>query len=249
MKLAAVLLFAFGCLVAALAVFAPATLVDRRLAHATAGKLRLADASGTVWQGRGIVTDGGGRFGIPVAWRASRAALLRGGVRVELQPAAGAATPTGLVELASDAVSLRNAAVETPVHALASALPSRGVPVLGGTVTLSAPAFAWSNGAGSGTMDVRWRGARLVVGGVVADLGTVELAIAPQTGGLGGRLTSSGGDVRVEGTLTLTDASVSVDATVTPAPTAPPQIALALAALGTPGAGGGVRLAWRGTLQ
>lgn len=249
MKLAAVTLFAVGCLAAALALFAPATLVDHRLAQATAGKLRLADAAGTVWHGHGIVADNGGRFGIPVAWRTSRSALLRGAVSVELQPVAGAVTPTGLVELTNDAVSLRAAALEAPAQALTVALPARGLSALGGTLTVSAPAFAWAKGTGSGTTSVRWRGARLVVGDVVADLGDVELALAPQGSGLHGRLSSKGGNVRIDGTLTLAGASLGVDATVTPAPAAPPQIALALAALGTPSADGGVRLAWRGTLQ
>ncbi|MCC6195888.1 MAG: type II secretion system protein N, partial [Burkholderiales bacterium] len=231
MKLAAVTLFAVACFAAALAWFAPATLVDQRLAQATAGKLRLADAAGTVWNGRGIVADSSGRLGIPVAWRASPTALLRGVVRIELQPMSGATTPTGLVELADGTVALRAAAVEASAQSVASVLPGRALPALGGTLSASAPAFAWSKGGGSGTMDVRWHGARLVVGDLVANLGNVELAIAPQGSGMNGRLASSGGDVRVDGTLSLTGASLSVDATVTPAPTAPPQLALALAAL------------------
>lgn len=249
MKLAFALLVALGCLVAALAAFAPATLVDRRLAQATAGKLRLADAEGTVWNGRGIVADSSGRFGIPVTWRTSRKALLEGVARVQLQPVAGAGTPTGLVDAADDTLSLKSAVIELPAAALAGALPARALPTLGGTVTVSAPAFAWAKGAGSGTIDVRWRGARLVVGDIVADLGTVEIAIAPQGSGLGGRLSGTGGDVRIEGTMTLAGANAGIDATVTPAPTAPPQLARALAVLGTPGAGGSVRFAWRGTLQ
>ena len=46
-----------GCalLVAAFAAFAPATLVDRRVAAATGGKLRVVDAEGTVWTGRGAL--------------------------------------------------------------------------------------------------------------------------------------------------------------------------------------------------
>jgi general secretion pathway protein N len=249
MKLAAVLLFAFGCLVVALAAFAPATLLDRRLAYATAGKLRLADAEGTVWQGRGLVVDGGGRFAIPVAWRTSRSQLLRGTLAVELQPVGGTTTPTGLVQLGNDRLSLQSLAVEAPARALASTLPARGMPVLGGTVTISAPSFASGNGAATGTLAARWRGARLVVGDVVADVGTVELALAPQGSGLGGRLSSSGGDLRVEGTVTIAGRNLGVDATVTPQATVPPQIALALAALGTAAGNGSVRFAWRGSLQ
>ena len=249
MKLAVALIVAFGCTVTALAAFAPATLVDRRLAQATAGKLRLADAQGTVWRGRGIVTDNGGRFAVPVAWRTSRKALLEGKARVELQPIPGAATPTGLAEVADGGVLLRSIALELPAQALTSALPASALPTLGGIVTVSAPSFAWSNSAASGALDARWRGARLVVGDAVVDLGTVELAVTPQGSGLGGRLTNRGGDVRIDGTLTLAGTAMSVDATLAPAPNAPPHVTRALAALGPQGAGGDARVSWRGSLQ
>jgi len=85
-KLAAVLLFAFGCLIAALAAFLPATLVDRRLAAASNNKLRLANASGTLWNGRGNITDAGGTWRVPVGWSISTQAVARGIHEVVLRP-------------------------------------------------------------------------------------------------------------------------------------------------------------------
>ena len=46
--------------VVGIAWFAPASLLDSRLAHATGGMLRLAGTQGTLWHGRGVVTDARG---------------------------------------------------------------------------------------------------------------------------------------------------------------------------------------------
>ena len=65
-------------LVVAVAALAPARLVDARLAQATDGRLRLADAAGTVWRGEGIVTDARGALRLPVTWQLSPLAVLAG---------------------------------------------------------------------------------------------------------------------------------------------------------------------------
>ncbi len=162
-----------------------------------------------------------------------------------LQPDAGA-TPSGTLDIGIDAAALRDVVVEIPAAAVTSMLPARAAVAVGGTLVVTAPAFAWSGERGSGAMSVRWRDARLVAGGTVADLGTVDLALVPQDKGLAGRLTNSGGDVRIDGSVTLAQAAISVDATVAPLPAAPPAIPRALAALGTPDSAGAVRIAWRG---
>jgi general secretion pathway protein N len=249
MKVAVALLFAFGCLIAALAVFLPATLVDRRLDAASAGKVRLADAAGTLWRGRGVITDAAGTWRVPVAWGIPRSRLVRGVHEVVLQPVDGAATPQGTVELVNDGIAMRNVVVEVPAQALASVLPARGLPVFGGTIAISSPAFAWNAAGSSGALDARWRAARLVAGDAVVDLGAIDLRVTPTGTGLAGHLTNNGGDVRIEGNVSVAPPAINVEATITPASTAPASVARALAALGTPDAGGSVRVAWRGTLR
>lgn len=249
MKVAAFLVFAFGCIVAAILSFLPASLVDRRIDAASQGKLRLADASGTVWKGRGLLTDSAGTWRVPVGWSIAKADVLRGIHALSLRPVDGASAPQGSVEWVDDGVRIRGLAAEAPAQALAWVLPARALPTLGGTIFVSGSQFAWNAKESSGTLDAHWRGARLVAGDVVADLGTVDLALAPQDKRLSGRLTNSGGEVRIDGTLTITVTDINVDATIAPAPDAPPQIARALASLGTPGAGGSVRITWRGPLR
>ncbi|MEO8754795.1 MAG: hypothetical protein ABI624_19180, partial [Casimicrobiaceae bacterium] len=156
-------------LLAAIAAFAPATLVDRRLAVASSGKLRLADAAGTVWNGTGMLTDATGAWRVPVGWALSASAIARGTISVALLPVAGV-TPSGTLDIGTDAATLRDVVIEIPATVVASALPARAAVALGGTLVLTAPSFAWNGERGSGVLNVRWRDARLVAGGTAADL-------------------------------------------------------------------------------
>jgi len=249
MKAAALGIVGCALLVAAFAAFAPATLVDRRVAAASGGRLRIADAEGTVWRGRGALADATGAWRLPVAWSVDAAALARGAFAVALAPPSGAATPTGAVDLAGDGLALRDVRVEIPAAALGGALPVRVPVTLGGTVAVTAADFATGAGALRGQVSARWRDARVAAGGTVANLGTVDVTLAPQDGLLAGRITGSGGDLAIDGTVTLSAASADVDATLTPLASAPEIVGRALAALGPPNAGGGVRVTWRGALR
>ncbi|MEO8506487.1 MAG: type II secretion system protein N [Betaproteobacteria bacterium] len=249
MRAAAIAVVGFGVLLAALAAFAPATLVDRRVAAATAGKLRLADAAGTIWRGTGTLTDAGNTWRMPVAWRTSATGLASGRLQIGLAPAGGAASPRGTLDLRVGGGELRDLAVDIPAAALAALLPSRSNVALGGTVALASPDFGWAGERGTGVLNARWREARLFAGGALADLGTVDVSLSAQEQRLTGRIGNSGGDVHIDGSFNVADGVVSVDATVAPAPAAPPQIARALAALGTPDGNGAVRVAWRGALR
>jgi len=246
MRPAAVAIVGFALLLAAIAAFAPASLIDRRLAAASSAKLRMADAAGTVWSGTGILTDATGSWRVPVGWSVSALALARGAFNVALLPAAGA-TPRGTIDITPNAAALRDVVVELPATALASALPGRAAIVLGGTVTLTAPAFAWDRDRGTGALNARWRDARLVAAGTNADLGTVDVTLEPQGQQLAGSISNSGGDVRIAGTITIASTAIGVDAQLAPVPSTPAPVLRALAALGTPDSAGAVRIAWRGS--
>ena len=81
MKSAAVAIVGFALLLGAIAAFAPASLIDRRLAAVSSAKLRMADAAGTVWNGTGILTDATGSWRVHVGWSVSALALARGSVQ------------------------------------------------------------------------------------------------------------------------------------------------------------------------
>ena len=249
MKAAAFAIVGCALLLAACAAFAPATLVDRRIAAATGGKVRVVDAEGTVWNGRGALADAAGAWRLPFAWTVDATALARGTLAVTVSPPAGAPSPGGTFDLAGARVALRDVRVELPASALAGFLPARVPLSLGGSIAVSAADFAAGAAAFRGAVSARWRDARVVAGGTVASLGTVDVALTPQGGALGGRITNSGGDLKLDGTLTLGPSSAGIDAALTPLPSAPEAVGRALAALGSPDGGGGVRVAWRGALR
>jgi general secretion pathway protein N len=236
-------------LAVAIAAFLPASLADSRLATATQGKLRLADATGTVWDGGGTLTDAAGTWRLPVQWRIAPGALLRGTRELELLPAAGATTPRGTVAMEGDGIVVRNLTLDIPAAALATVLPLRVLPAFGGMVNVTAPAFTFSPSAPTGSLDARWTGARLGLLGATADLGDVRLALAPRGNALGGTLSNDGGDLRIEGTLDYTAPQLGIDATVAPTPAAPPAVTRLLALAGTPDATGRLRFAWRGNVR
>ena len=245
MKPAVIGIIACALLVLAVAALAPASLLDRRIAAATGGKVRLVDATGTVWNGRGALADETGAWRSPIAWTVAWTPLAKGTLAVAFQTAAGTTAPRGTLDATTTGFSLHDVTIELPARALADALPGRVPVVLGGTVTLAAGEFAWDGQRGRGAFDVHWRDARLVATGTVASLGNVDAAFTPQDGGLRGRVSNSGGDVRIDGTVALAANGGSADLTVVPQPGAPDAIARALAGLGTPDGSGAVRIAWR----
>ena len=249
MRLAAVVVVMILAGIVAVVAFLPATLVDGRIASATQGKVRLAEATGTVWDGRGVLTDMAGTWRLPLGWTVSKADAILGRPAVVLHPVDGSSAPAGTVEIVDNGVRLRDLRVEIPAQALASALPMRPLPALGGTIAAAAGDLAWNDKAKAGGFEAHWRGARVASGDNMADLGTVDLAAAPQDSRIVARLRNSGGDVRVDGTVTVAGGNVAVDGTLAPNPGAPAGIARALAAAGTPDANGTVRIGWRGSLR
>jgi hypothetical protein len=249
MRILGIVVLVVGLLLAGAAVFAPASLADRSIATNSGGKLRLAEAEGTIWNGSAQLTDAANSWRIPFQWSIPPRSLLADMHELVLTPAAGAAMPTGVVGVGRNATSLRNFSVEIPAQALAGMLAVKGGVTLGGSIVVTTPAFDWNGTTGNGTLAAQWRDARIALGNAVASLGAVDINLAPDGNRLAGRIGNSGGDVRIDGTIGVNGTVVDVNASIAPQPSAPPHIALALAALGTPDSAGAVRVAWRGALK
>src|SRR6478735_4670748 len=110
---AAFVLLVLVLLVAAFAMEAPATLLDRRIDGASGGVLRLADARGTVWAGRGTLADARGRWRLPLGWRADPLALLTGRLAVTLVPASPD-EPHGVVTIGEQELGVADLEVRLP---------------------------------------------------------------------------------------------------------------------------------------
>lgn len=236
-----------GLLLVAMAALcmAPATLADGRIAAATDGKLRVVDARGTIWRGQGVLTDARAGWQLPLAWTIDATELARGELRVALAPIGNASAPVGVVGITTQQLTLRDIRAVVPAQALAAALPIRNAPALGGDISIDAPSFLWTGTAGEGAVNLRWARARIATSAGGLDLGTVDVAVAPQGAGIAGRVSNSGGEVSVIGTLGLAAGGNDGDLTITPLPGAPPALLRALATFATPDASGAVRLTWR----
>ena len=237
-------LLALVLLVVAFAALAPATLVDQRVASATEGRLRLADARGTAWDGSGMLADARGAWRVPIAWRLDAWPLVRGALALRLQPA-GTGDPRGSLLAEGNTLRIDGLHLELPAAAIETAWRRPPVPRLGGTIGVDAPAFATDGTRSDGAFDVRWSRATVALGGLRAALGTVEAHGRSGEGGLVVALSSSGGDAVLRGTATVRNGSVAVDATLTPTPALAPAAAAALRALGPAGPDGSVHVTWQ----
>ena len=238
-------LFAVASLLVALAMFAPASLLDARLQAATQGHLRLADTAGTVWNGRGLVTSEAHTWSLPVSWRIDPLSVVRGDIGIALQPAEGGDLPRGNVSWRDPTLTLDGVAFTLPAAALNGAIASGNAMVLGGYLAFDAPHLTLGSNGGDGAASARWSGARLAGNAGMLALGTVTMNFAPRDGGIQGRVENRGGDARIEGEFALGSAGIDFNATLTPLPSTPPAVMRALGALGTPEAGGAVRMQWR----
>jgi len=240
----ALALCALILLVAAFALTAPASLVDARVRDATNGHVRLVDTGGTVWRGRGVVVESGGRWRVPLAWRVDALALLRGAVVLTLVPGESVDV-RGTVVAENDTLQLAGVHLELPAAAIESAWTRPPVPRLDGVLTLDAPAFRVSGPRTDGTFDLTWSRAGLSIAGFGASLGTVEAHGRPGDGGTVVALQGQGGDIALRGTATWRDGGGSLEATLTPAATLPPAIATALRTLGRSDPDGTVHVSWQ----
>ena len=114
-----------GAYALALIATAPATLADAGLQGASDGRLRLAEAQGTLWSGTGQieVRDAGGRSGVAksLAWRVLPESLLRG--RLVCEVGLEQATTRFPVTISFSRIELADADITLPATALGLAVP------------------------------------------------------------------------------------------------------------------------------
>ena len=244
MRFSLVVLWFLAVAIVALVVLAPATWLDHRLAAATGGKVRLNDAEGTVWRGRGALGDARGSWRIPLAWRIAPLSLMRGAIDVELASPAGSDTPSGRVLLENDGGELRGIRARAPADILRTLVPVKLPGETGGELVLEAPAIRYRSGQTDGAFDVRWERARLATNTAALDLGTVTAHVAAQGSALVGTIANAGGDARIDGDAVFSANGTTVRATIAPGPAVPPDVARLLATLGAPDANGVIRLQW-----
>jgi general secretion pathway protein N len=239
-------------LLLALAIEAPATLVDGRLDAASAGRLRLTGATGTVWNGSGELRLLPEPSATQLAWQVDPWPLLWGELRGTLGTE-DKASPRASFAVAGGDFSLRDVRLTLPADALlrASGAPAILAPA-GGNIAVRADTFTRRGDNFEGRADVRWDGASLP--GARPDdriaLGDVRFDAAGQGKDIAGTLSNVGGDVEIIGTAAVSASGAGpVDVVLRPRGGIDPEraklIAGALATVGRPDGSGGFRIVWQ----
>ena len=163
---------------AALIVMAPATLLDAGLQRAGNGRLRLAQAEGSLWSGAGQIEirDGAGRTGVAksITWRVLPVSLLRGRLVCEVrldQP--GKVFP---VTISLSRIEVTNADIGLPAVVLGLGVPKLAPLGLTGDVQIHIAKMSIQRGALDGTATLQWLGAGSTLTSV-APLGDYELKL------------------------------------------------------------------------
>jgi general secretion pathway protein N len=151
---------AFGVVfVVTVIALAPATLIDAHFQQASDSRLRLADASGTLWSGTGWIElrDADGRAGLAkrLAWRVLPESLLRGRLVAEL-------TLDGKpfrIASSLSRVEILDAAIHLPAAALGVGVPRLAPFGLTGELVVGIPRLSLEQGRIEGDATVQWRAA------------------------------------------------------------------------------------------
>lgn len=189
-----------GAYALALIVTAPATLVDAGLQRASDGRLRLAEAQGTLWSGSGQleVRDAGGRTGIAksFAWRVAPESLLRGHLVCEVGLEQDAKRFPVTVSLSR--IELANADINLPATVLGLAVPKLAPLGLTGDVQIHVARLSVARDEMQGNATLQWRAAGSALS-PVSPLGDYELRLEGEGSAVRASLRTLQGPLQLDG--------------------------------------------------
>jgi len=147
--------------VLALAALAPATLIDARLERASGGRLRLAEAQGSLWSGTGWIEirDAEGRAGVAkrLAWRVLPESLLRARLVAEVELDQDARPFPVAISLSR--IEIAHAGIHLPAAALGLGMPRLAALGLSGDVRVDIAHLSVERGRVDGDATLQWRAA------------------------------------------------------------------------------------------
>ncbi len=189
-----------GVYALALIATAPATLIDASLQRATEGRLRLAEAQGTLWSGTGLleIRDTDGRSGVArhLVWRVAPASLLRG--HLVYVVGLGQSTPHFPVTISLSRIELANADITLPAMVLGLAMPKLEPLGLTGDVRIHVASLSIAHDRVAGNASLQWRAAGSALTPVFP-LGDYELRLEGAGSGLNATLQTLQGPLQLDG--------------------------------------------------
>jgi len=184
----------------ALVVTAPATLLDARLARHSEGRVRLAEAKGTLWSGSGLIEIRTASFLGAIAkhavWRLRPAYLLRAQLAYDM--VLDHAPKPFLVTLQRSQANVSDADIALPAASLGLAEPRLAGLELTGEVQLHVTRLALSQDTIQGNATLQWRAAGSTLT-PVSPLGDYELSLEGDGGAVRASLRTLGGPVQLDG--------------------------------------------------
>ncbi len=252
MRSALVVAAAVCLLTAAVAVEAPATLVDRRLDELSGGRLRVANASGKIWNGSGALVVLPNAARVPVVWHLDPLPLLRGHLSGTLSRDSPE-VPVAAFDVGSEDFAIHRLNFAFPAEAFLRASGAQSmIAAAGGTVDIRADEFAMRRGAFDGGFVVRWQGASIASlrPDIRFALGDVRLDAVANGGDIKSTLSNVGGDVEIAGALALgATGALRVDVRLKPRPEIDKDrlkaITSAMSMIGPPDDSGGFHMLWQ----
>lgn len=178
MKRWSLLAIGLGAYALVLVATAPATLVDAGLHRGTHGRLRLADAQGTLWSGSGQIEirDASGRTGVAktLAWRVVPESLLRGHLVCEVELDQSAKRFPVTISLSR--IELANADISLPATVLGLGVPKLAPLGLTGEVLIHVASLSIARDTMEGNATLQWRAAGSTLA-PVSPLGDYEIRL------------------------------------------------------------------------
>jgi hypothetical protein len=234
---------------AAVAAFAPAAVVDERIASHSNGSLRVADARGTVWRGSGALTPQDGSWRLPIAWQLKPWPLLGQVLDVALVATPDARFLQGRFEAASETLMIRDLQATIPAHVLGARAGGQRLAV-GGDIDVRADALKLARTDSTGLVTAVWKGAR-VAGPALpeVDAGVVMLRLTARGNALVGPVTNQGGQATITGDVVLQADRIGANLRLQPNEGATRELRDALASLGPADANGAVTVRFQHSLR
>jgi general secretion pathway protein N len=178
MKRWSLLAIGLGAYAVVLVATAPATLVDAGLQRASHGRMRLAEAQGTLWSGSGQIEirDTGGRTGVAksFAWRVVPESLLRGHLVCEVELDQSARRFPVTISLSR--IELANADISLPATVLGLGVPKLAPLGLTGEVLIHVASLSIARDAMQGNATLQWRAAGSTLA-PISPLGDYEIRL------------------------------------------------------------------------
>ena len=216
----ALLGFGIGSYALGLIAMAPAALVDAGLQRASDGKVRLAEAQGTLWSGTGQIEilDASRKTGIAtdIAWHVMPLSILRGQLVCEVDlHAQGRPFP---VTISFSRIELANAEIKLPVGVLGLGVPQLAPLELTGDLALHVASLSLERSRIDGNAMLRWQaaGSRLVT---ISPLGSYEFQLEGKGSSIEVVLRTLEGPLQLDGAATWTTGArpaMSITARVLP---------------------------------